>query len=304
MSCQVCGSKNSIIIGYQKPKYRLLKCTTCGLVYVNPLPNKQELEDYYNGFKPNAENVSRIKELYPYVKYSVCQLILNAYEINKTPLPIRFLDLAGGGGLYAKAAKEMGCEVWFMDLDPEAVEFADSIGLNVISGDANCIQDFFSACSFDIILAQQIIEHVRSPKDFLEGIHFALKPNGVAILSTPNNNGLEHYSNPYLAASYIYRLAANNPQMSKLSIIKKMVKNNWMYVDPPRHLYAFNQYNLQLLLKKAGLTTKKVVTGIYGDPVYNPLPFVNRKRGLLPDAYYCYQRFSGKIVEAINRGGQ
>jgi len=39
---------------------------------------------------------------------------------------------------------------------------------------------------FDTIISFEVIEHVKSPDKFLEKIYSFLKPNGIAVISTPN----------------------------------------------------------------------------------------------------------------------
>ncbi len=40
--------------------------------------------------------------------------------------------------------------------------------------------------SFDTIISFEVIEHVKSPDKFLKKVYSFLKPNGIAIISTPN----------------------------------------------------------------------------------------------------------------------
>jgi len=44
----------------------------------------------------------------------------------------------------------------------------------------------FKASSFDLIYSIEVIEHIRSPYDFISECYRILKPGGILILSTPN----------------------------------------------------------------------------------------------------------------------
>jgi SAM-dependent methyltransferase len=66
---------------------------------------------------------------------------------------------------HAAAARARGFEVVCADID-DGLPFADG--------------------AFDTVHANQVIEHVRRPDDFLRAIHRVLRPGGLAMISTNN----------------------------------------------------------------------------------------------------------------------
>lgn len=72
----------------------------------------------------------------------------------------RVLDLCGGTGAVARAAVLMGCQqVSLLDVNPRVIPAVD--GLKGSSGDANMIDQYFPAHSFDVIVCRQAIGYLN-----------------------------------------------------------------------------------------------------------------------------------------------
>lgn len=59
-----------------------------------------------------------------------------------------------------------------------------------VLGNWEKLSEVFKPGSFDIILASHVIEHVEHDRKAVEELYNALKPGGVAIISTPNRERL------------------------------------------------------------------------------------------------------------------
>jgi len=57
----------------------------------------------------------------------------------------------------------------------------------------------------DYCLSTQVIEHVENPRDFIASIKGLLRPNGIAIVSTPNNHDILMEMLPEEFPSFFYR---------------------------------------------------------------------------------------------------
>lgn len=79
---------------------------------------------------------------------------------------------------------------------------------------------------FDCILAFDIIEHLRSPWDFLKNCKSLLQDQGELIITTPNINSWERLKNP----------------------------SNWSGVVDEQHKTLFSPYSLKFMLEKTGLS--------------------------------------------------
>lgn len=99
------------------------------------------------------------------------------------------LDIACGSGygsaLLAKTAKK----VIGVDVDKQAVDYAianyGSKNIEFLVGDATSIP--LETDSVDVVVTYETIEHIEDYKKFMQEIKRVLKPDGLAIISTPND---------------------------------------------------------------------------------------------------------------------
>jgi ubiquinone biosynthesis O-methyltransferase len=78
----------------------------------------------------------------------------------------------------------MSSSIELQRLDYKNVEIFDLLPLNI---------------TFDVIVASEVIEHIRQPVNFLSACSKLLKPNGLLILTTPNRNFLSYLLIVFLA---------------------------------------------------------------------------------------------------------
>jgi len=99
----------------------------------------------------------------------------------------RLLDLGcNDGSLTMKLVQQSGAkEAFGIDIIEERLREAEKKGIKPVLSNLN--DKFpFAACSFDVVCANQIIEHVSSLDRFVSDIFRVLKPGGYAIISTEN----------------------------------------------------------------------------------------------------------------------
>jgi methionine biosynthesis protein MetW len=101
--------------------------------------------------------------------------------------PGRALDLGCGDGTLAEALREAGHHVTGVDLsgDPAAKARVDRyVVADLDEGlPAEVTRD---GAVFDVVVAADVIEHVRRPEQLLTEIHDVLGPGGRLLLSVPN----------------------------------------------------------------------------------------------------------------------
>ncbi|HSL89290.1 MAG TPA: class I SAM-dependent methyltransferase, partial [Ignavibacteriaceae bacterium] len=85
----------------------------------------------------------------------------------------------------------------------EILEQFHSVKIKKVNGSALVLP--FAANSFDIIILQDVIEHIEQTQIIIEEIHRVLKPQGVLYLSTPNKLSVfniisdPHWGMPFLS---------------------------------------------------------------------------------------------------------
>lgn len=96
----------------------------------------------------------------------------------------RVLDVGCGTGQLAWLLSQMGASVTGVDVDPAAVGFVtQELGLDCLHG---TIADVPERDGFDLVVLQDLLEHVLDPRQVLERAVRRLKPGGILYLWTPN----------------------------------------------------------------------------------------------------------------------
>lgn len=88
------------------------------------------------------------------------------------------LDIGCRDGYWSERLKEKGYQVKSLDIEPH---YDNSISHDIETGLP------FADKSFDLIWCTEVIEHLHEPKFLLIEIERVLKPEGLAILTTPNS---------------------------------------------------------------------------------------------------------------------
>jgi SAM-dependent methyltransferase len=107
-----------------------------------------------------------------------------AIELLKSANVGQMLEIGCGAGAFLAAARDAGLAVEGVDFDGEAIATARARGLAASTRPPSEIAD-----RFDAVLAFQVLEHVADPLAFVRECLRLLKPSGVLILATPNQDG-------------------------------------------------------------------------------------------------------------------
>jgi methionine biosynthesis protein MetW len=98
----------------------------------------------------------------------------------------RILDLGCASGALGAALKARGAEVVGIEHDPSyAADAADRLD-RVITADLESFDDWEALGTFDVVIAADVLEHLRDPWTVLRRATALLPAGGVAIVSLPN----------------------------------------------------------------------------------------------------------------------
>ena len=202
VACNNCGARNTETIAtgtdfeYEtvEQEFAVVRCGECGLVYLNPRPDRSELpkiypQDYlaYDLSKHDKNESSRL----------ACQLRRRFYT-KKIQHALSFLDRdardevhlldigAGDGRLlnWYRKAQGVTLRTYAAEMNAEAAEILRDNGHVVYEGLFEDVE--IPERSFDVVHSSHVIEHVADPKEFAAKGCRLLKPGGLFVVETPN----------------------------------------------------------------------------------------------------------------------
>lgn len=160
-----------------------------------------------------------------------------------------------------------GFNVTHTDFDKKVCEYAKRRFKNrfkvIYLGNSNRV--LFTE-KYDIIFCNQVIEHVKDYLSLLRDFKELLKPNGLLILTTPNQMSKDIIFKLLMLKIYL-RKTTNSSLPIKQFI--KFLKKPWICCDPPRHIYSFNVINMKIALERVGLLPLKVFSEFSINPHYS-----------------------------------
>jgi len=228
VNCNVCEVDNAVIF-FKENGCSVVRCQNCGLVYVNPRPinlshgskktKKNEYSNYIRGYIAHQIGHSLRSEK-----------IMN--ELEKIhPEKGKLLEVGCAAGFLLNTAREMGWQVEGIEPEESIARYAiEKFNLNVKISSIEFAK--FPENHFDIIIALNVLSHLRDPKSVLKKIHSILKRNGVFVFQTGNKGVMR--------------------TKKKAEILGE----SWL---TPEHLYHFSEHPLALLLNQIGFKVKCLV---------------------------------------------
>jgi SAM-dependent methyltransferase len=100
----------------------------------------------------------------------------------------RVLELGCATGYMSRVLSERGCEVVGIEIDPEAAKQASSFCAEVIVGDIDQmdLSEELGERRFDVVVAADLLEHLKAPESVLATLRDYLDPGGSLVASVPN----------------------------------------------------------------------------------------------------------------------
>lgn len=101
---------------------------------------------------------------------------------------LRALDFGCGEGALSQRLFDAGWEVVSSDIDSASFKAAGPVFRKVDINDRAAVEKFLAEFpgGFDLILAVEVIEHVKNPWDFMASIRRVCSPHTHLIVTTPN----------------------------------------------------------------------------------------------------------------------
>lgn len=198
------------------PERHLARCDRCGSISVFPLPSEETLGRYYETYASLREALG--EQVLDWSGRSVLPPIL---EIANELGGGRVLDVGCfDGGLLSLIPSSF--EKYGLEVNEISCEKARERGITVRSDPLESV-DFH--CQFDLILALDLLEHLRDPKSAIQRMCEMLAPGGYLLLQTGN--------------------AASLPA--------RILRENWGYMVSLGHLHSLTPRALRLVAAELGM---------------------------------------------------
>jgi SAM-dependent methyltransferase len=233
--CFICESGTNVEPYVTLSQGEYLRCSRCGLIFVDNIQTTAKLYHAYDGgtwkawrrkvaapfrgfshvrhFKKSMERANRIFEF------------AASFHEQSNHQPT-LLDIGCNKGFLLAAAIAHAWNVYGIELVPElTIPFRKKFkpfANNIFSTRFIEAQAQFQDGAFDLITAIDVIEHFENPYDDMMNIHRILKAGGLFVIQTPDGAAKQ----------------------------ARELQEGWGALKPLEHLHIFNRTNLEILTKK------------------------------------------------------
>jgi 2-polyprenyl-3-methyl-5-hydroxy-6-metoxy-1,4-benzoquinol methylase len=196
-ACPTCGGTEETL-ELEKDHMRIVRCRQCDLVFVNPTFDETHYTQVYasqayqdivrdlginsHEYRVNRFGAERVQMMSERLQTTTKDAKdAKGPQLDRAP---RYLDVGCSTGFVVEAARDKGWEAIGIDLNPSAIEFGRSRGLDlrtVALEDAG-----FAPGSFDAVSLFDVLEHLLDPRRTLRACAELLAPGGILFLYVPN----------------------------------------------------------------------------------------------------------------------
>lgn len=216
--------------------FSISRCPECGQMATMPPLNESDLPGLYSRYYPRRDvdfealDIEAKRAIAPAARLRRWFAGTDNQGHYRAQPGQKVLDIGSGSCLALLELREMGVEAFGVEADPNVRPIADRFGLTVHIGS---IHDHpFAGESFDLIVLNQVIEHVPDPMALLRVVKVRLNAGGRVVLSFPNTASL---------------------QAARSGVC-------WINWHVPYHQHHFNRESFSRLAARAGYTVTDVRT--------------------------------------------
>ncbi|MCA0454664.1 MAG: methyltransferase domain-containing protein [Chloroflexi bacterium] len=268
--CNLCGSQQNHPFCPENG-LRLVECENCGLVYVSPRPDPNELyalygETYFHNNQSGVVGYTNYLKDEPNIRKTFAGRLARLARFIR---PGKLLDVGCAAGFFLDEARKQGWNVSGLDVSSFAVGYAaEHFGLDVRQGSLTELD--FTDGSFDAVSMWDVIEHVPDPKAYIQRAAELLRSGGVIVLATPDVG----------------------------SIPARLTGKRWVgYKLSEEHVYYFSIPTLSRMLNEAGFDVldarhvgKFVTVRLFLDRLGMYSPIIARLLALAEKAFHLSER--------------
>lgn len=234
--CPLCGSRNLQTV-YRFQQFAVLKCQGCDGSWRSNMYSSGDITAMYTGdeYSQNpyfSYNVEEFKDAAQgrYANYiGALSAIASRVKVGK------LLDVGCGSGAFMSVAQQRGWNVTGIELSPDLSQVSRrAVKAEVINAAFESVA--LPDESYDVVTMWDIIEHVLDPMFCLKKVERLLKPGGVALFCTPDEDSLLAR-----AGLLLYRMSGGAVSYPALAL------------HPTYHTYFFSRSGFKALIGKSGM---------------------------------------------------
>jgi 2-polyprenyl-3-methyl-5-hydroxy-6-metoxy-1,4-benzoquinol methylase len=192
----------------------------------------------------------------------------------------RVLELGCSEGLFAASVKARNdAEVWGIEFNPEAADRARGGIDRVLVGDADEQVALLPDGYFDVVVCNDVLEHLVNPIETLKSLRLKMKDDGVVVASIPNIRHL--------------------PALSKI-VFRKDFPQDESGIFDRTHLRFFTRKSIFRFFKEAGFEVRRI-KGICGYSGPLGLLLIPLSLGFFADGFFLQYACVAAPVDQVSK---
>ena len=204
VSCYNCKSEESALYDIENG-HHYVKCMGCGLIYLNQLPDENEIVAAHELGVHSGETEIDVTGNYKKSKIRKYKRVLSDFfdagELQNKNM--RWMDVGCGFGELLEALNafsDSGMLTFGTEFNRKKIESCKARQLNVEFIDMDHHTE-----KYDVISLLNVFSHLPNPPDFLEKLKKNLNPGGELFIETGHTSHLEpeHHPKPYYAPDHL-----------------------------------------------------------------------------------------------------
>ena len=191
LQCRICDSSGlrvALEMRHEGREYTVVRCSACGTLQA--LEHYESVSPDYAHLSSESIDRDRLWCQGEHKRPAFAQWLEQARQLlGGDPNGKNVLDVGCGTGGFLEFARANGFDVYGFDASAAQAAFARE-RFNTVRHAASALEYLGKLergeLRFDLITLWDVIEHLRDPIPFVEGLSQALTPDGLLFVSTPN----------------------------------------------------------------------------------------------------------------------
>ena len=216
-TCKLCGERQDEKL-FAKQGWDFLRCKSCGLVTIDPIPTASEVESNHDESYADGEYAAFASA--QDVRQGIAASRLSAVRPLAPEGP--WLDVGASTGAFVGEVAAAGLDAEGLEISRVAVAQAQARGLRV---HRSAVEDYRPEREYAVVTAFDLVEHLVDPVPFVRQMSEWLQPGGLMAITVPN------------IASFAARILGPR----------------WFFYAPPDHIHYFTPTTIRRLLAETSL---------------------------------------------------